>query len=191
MEFFTKEISIIVAIITAGTTILSSFITIITWKIFENYQNTKKHKRIVIEKLLETKINICKEAIIYYGTYLQYLYSSIYTFRNLEHSDFSILQNERTLELEKLVNKIQLDNNNSHLQLLLFYNLFGKKDEELAELSVNSIKSYIQFVNDNNSDLEIEKKLRNDVIENLEKSIDHIKNKIKIVRKDLNNLMKQ
>lgn len=185
------NLTLLIAIITATSTILSSLVTITITKIFENYQNSKKHKRIILEKVLEKKLDACKIAITYYGTYLNYLYSTVYTLKNLESAEYFNAQKEIMSFNENLIKKMQLDSNNAHLQILLFYDLNNIEDEKLGENISTTNKNYVDFVsNVQNIDFEEEKKLREDVIVSLENAIKYFKNKIDIVRLDLNNLLK-
>ena len=86
---FTKVIAIV--------TLLSSAISIIIAKIFENIQESKKHKRLIKEKILDTKLDACKSSIKYYGTYLNYLYNSKSNFEDLESYDYSKLMGETNI----------------------------------------------------------------------------------------------
>lgn len=186
------DVGIFIAILTAITTITSSLITIIITKVFENYQNSKQHKRILIEKVIDTKLNVCRSAISYYGTYLNYLYTSKYTFQNLENYEYAKLLGESQKFREELLKKIQSENSNDHNQILLFFDLYGDEDESIADRLVKSTSDYVEFITNSykqNFNSDKEKKIRNELIKSFEDAIQYFKNKIKIVREDLNSIM--
>ena len=189
-QIFGMNFTLFIAILTAVATILSSLVTIVTTKIFENYQNTKKHERIVIEKILDTKLEACKKAIIFYGNYLNYLNSNIYTFKSLDSYEYSKIQSEVLKFVEDLIKKIQLETRNEHLEILLFYDLLSDEDEKLGNLIFESNKKYMEYVTDNtNIDSKKEMELRNEIVKNTEKAVKHFKNNIEMVRNDLNKLL--
>ena len=147
-QIFGMNFTLFIAILTAVATILSSLVTIVTTKIFENYQNTKKHERIVIEKILDTKLEACKKAIIFYGNYLNYLNSNIYTFKSLDSYEYSKIQSEVLKFVEDLIKKIPgLDVNengkvsyNGNLlgQVLIDGNEFFGKNHKMATQNISA-----------------------------------------------------
>jgi len=186
------DVGVFIAFLTATTTVISALITIIVTKLFENYQNTKKHKRILVEKILETKLTACKNAIIYYGTYLNYLYTSKYTFQNLGNYEYAKLMGESQKFSEDLIKKIQTETNNEYHQILLFYDLYGNEDEKIAENLTKCNSNYVEFITNsdkNNFDSTQEKKIREELVQSFDGAINYFKSKIKIVRDDLNNLL--
>ena len=153
---FTKTVAIV--------TILSSAISIIASKLFENWQNSLKHKRLLKEKLIDAKLDACKSAMKYYGTYFNYLYNSKSTLESLESYDYSMLLSESSKLYEKSLEKIQSEGEFHHI--LLFYDFYGAMDEQIAEKLKGKQKEYFEFVAQNATlvDLEEEKKLRGELI---------------------------
>lgn len=110
---FTKVITIV--------TLLSSAISIIIAKIFEMIQESKKHKRLINEKILDTKLDACKSAVKYYGTYFNYLYNAKTTFENLENYEFSKLLGESNKFYEETLKTIQSE---GEFHKILFFMIF-------------------------------------------------------------------
>ena len=177
---FTKVIAIV--------TLLSSAISIIIAKIFEMIQESKKHKRLIKEKILDTKLDACKSAVKYYGTYFNYLYNAKSTFESLENYEFSKLLGESNKFYEETLKTIQ--SQGDFHKILLFYDFYGEKDEKIAENLKEKQRNYFDFVNSNNNlDLEKEKKLRNELIVTMNEAIEYFKEKIKMVRDDIQKLI--
>lgn len=180
---FTKVVTI--------ATVLSSAISIIINKIFEIIQESKKHKRLIKEKIIDTKLDACKSAVKYYGMYFNYLYNSKSTLESLENYEFSKLLGESNKFYEESLKKIQSDG--EFHEIILFYDFYSNEDEKIAERLNEKQKNYFDFVSSNNNnelDLKEEKKLRNELINVMDEAIKYFKNKINTVRNDIQNLMK-
>ena len=171
--------------IIAVVTVLSSSISIIISKIFENYQNSLKHKRILKEKLIDSKLDACKNAIKYYGTFLNYLYNSKSNLESLDSYNYSLLLSESGKLYEDSLKKITLDAD--FYQINLFYDFYGLEDEKIAEELKNMQKNYFEFVHDidRNKNFKEEKELRIKLINSTGSAINYFKIKIKMVRDDL------
>ncbi len=179
---FTKVITIV--------TLLSSAISIIISKIFENIQESKKHKRLIEEKVLDTKLDACKSAIKYYGTFFNHLYNTKYIFESLENQEYSKLINEANKFYDESLKKIQLDG--EYHKILLFYDFYSEEDEKIAEKLMEKMKNYVDITNNTsiyNLDSEEEKRLRAEIIEVINEAINYSKKKIKLVRDDIRNLV--
>lgn len=170
--------------------ILSSAISIIVNKLFENRQNFLKHKRIIEEKIIDSKLDACKSAIKYYGTFLNYLYHSKSTFESLESYNYSQLLSESNKIYEESLRKIQSDAEFHHI--ILFYDFYGDDDEKIAEKLKNVQKEYFEFANNNTGsvNLDEEKKMRFQLINTIDEAINYFKNKIKMIREDLQKTIK-
>lgn len=93
---------------------------------------------------------------------------------------------------EELLKKIQSENNNEHNQILLFYDLYEDDDEIIAESLVKNISDYVEFITTSdkeNFDADKEKIIRAELIRSFEDAIQYFKNKIKVIREDLNRIM--
>lgn len=181
---FTKVITIV--------TLLSSAISIILTKIFDSVQETKKHKRLLKEKIIDAKLDAYKKSIKYYGTFFNYLYNSKYLFENLENYDYSKLLGESNKLYEDTLKKLQEDAD--FHEILLFHDYYGEEDEKIADNLKEQQKKYFEFVNttskDGTVDYEKEKQLRNEIIVSIECAIEYFKRKIQIVRNDLKEFAK-
>lgn len=182
------NIGIVIAVITA----LSSAISIITNKLFENYQEAKRHKRIISEKLIDTKLTACQNAIVFYGNFLHNLYQSKYIYENFDSSHYSQLLIESQKISEELA-KQKLISDNKHFHILLFYEIYGIEDEKIANELGNSIRNHYDYVMSNQNSENFsskEMKLRLDALETIYKAIDYLRNRISLVRNDLKYLEK-
>ena len=187
MEIFQKiDFTKIVTIVT----VLSSAISIIISKIFDSIQEFQKHKRIIKEKIIDSKLDAYKKAIKYYGTFFNYLYSSKYTFENLENYNYSKLLGESNKLYEEILKKLNGDA--EFHEILLFYDFYAEEDEKIAENLKEKQKNYFEFLqsveNIENVDLDKEKKLRTEIINSLNDAITYFKNKVKTIRQELKEL---
>lgn len=178
---FTKTIAIV--------TILSSAISILVNKFFENWQNSLKHKRVIEEKIIDTKLDACKSAIKFYGTYFNYLYNSKSIFENLESYDYSVALNETNKLYENWLKNIQSDG--EFHKILLFYDFYGTEDEQIAEKIKEKLKVYFEYVSKNGTfvNFEKEKELRGELIDVINEAINYFKIKIKMIRDDLQRII--
>ncbi len=172
----------------AIVTVLSSAISVLINKLFENRQNFLKHKRIIAEKIIVAKIDACVSAIKYYGTFLNYLYNSKSTLESLENYEYSALLSESQKSYEKLLQKIQFESDGGFHKISLFYDFYGNKDEEIAEKIKKSQKEYFQYIIEasKSDNLEREKELRLKLIKTTDEAMNYFKGMIKVVRDDLN-----
>lgn len=172
----------------AIVTVLSSAISIIINKLFENRQNLLKHKRIIEEKIIEAKIDACVSAIKYYGTVLNYLYNSKSTLESSKSHEYSLLLNESQTSYEKLLRKIQFEGDGEFHKISLFYDFYENKDEEIAEKIRNSQKEYFEYITEATvtGNFERENELRLNWIRTTNEAIKYFKCMIKVVRDDLN-----
>lgn len=183
------DLGILIVIATA----IASTVTIIITKLFENYQNRKKHDRVIAEKIIDSKLSACKSAVSYYGNLLNYSYSQKHHFESLESFEYSQFLLKGQQYQEDLFLKSQEEMRGEYHHVLLFYDLYDDNDELIAEKINNSKRNFFEYFSSNTNnevDLEKARELRNEVIESLVDAINNIKNKIKFVRDDLNKLTK-
>lgn len=190
INFSQIDVGVLIAVVTA----ISSAISIITNKIFEIIIDKKKHKRIVIEKIIDSKLSACKSAISFYGGYLNSLYQTKFTFENLDSTHYSQILFESQKLSEECLKQNLLSSNNNHFHILLFYDLYGKEDEEIANKITNCNRNYYDYIMSNSNNVSSsqnqENELRKKLVEAIDEAIKYFKCKIEIVRKDLKNLEK-
>lgn len=169
--------------------ILSSSVSIIIAKLFEFYHEAKKHERLIKEKVLDSKIDACNSAVKYYGTYFNYLYFTKTTVENLDNNEYTkLLLSKNDSFYTETLNKMRSDGD--FHKILLFYDFYNEEDEKIAEKLRKASKNNYDFSNSNNkSNTEEGMKIRSELINAIDEAINYYKNKIKMVRSDIKNLM--
>lgn len=173
-------------------TVISSAVSMIVNKLFESYQNTLKHKRTIKEKVIEAKLEACKNAIRYYGTYLNSLYNYKATLESIESKDYFKLLSDSNNFHSKILSSIQYES--KFHDILLFYDFYKEEDEKIAKKLNDKYEEYFEYlmnikVKDIIDVLE-EIKMRNELIIEIDKSIKYFKMKFEVVRNDINGLPK-